>query len=357
MPFDRPSPTEILQRIQAEIDIAIPGADARLRRSVESVIARVLAMAAHEMFGYLDWNSRQILPDSAEAEYLARHAALWGIERKAATAAGGSITFSGTDGSVIPAGSVLRRSDTLEYALAADVTIAAGTGTGTVSASSAGADGNADIGTKLSLVSPVAGVETSVSVIDDGSGGGLTGGTDTETDSALRVRVIERIQEPPQGGADFDYVSWAKEVAGVTRAWVYPLQLGLGTVEVIFVMDNKVGTIVPSASEVEAVQDHIDAVRPVTADVTVAAPTPVEVDFEIHVSPNSVAIQTAIKAELEDFFKREAVPGGTLWLSRINEAISAATGEFDHILVSPAANVEMDFGELPVVGDYTWEAL
>ena len=52
MPFDRPTPAQLLSRIQAEIDIALPGSDARLRQSVEGIISRVLAMASHEMFGF-----------------------------------------------------------------------------------------------------------------------------------------------------------------------------------------------------------------------------------------------------------------------------------------------------------------
>jgi hypothetical protein len=34
-----------------------------------------------------------------------------------------------------------------------------------------------------------------------------------------RARVMERYYWIPQGGADPDYVIWAKEIAGITRAW------------------------------------------------------------------------------------------------------------------------------------------
>ena len=48
------------------------------------------------------------------------------------------------------------------------------------------------------------------------------------------------------------------EVPGVTRAWAYANHLGLGTVGVFFVMDDKVGTIIPSGGEVADVQAYID---------------------------------------------------------------------------------------------------
>ncbi|MCD3114262.1 phage baseplate protein, partial [Salmonella enterica subsp. enterica serovar Enteritidis] len=47
----------------------------------------------------------------------------------------------------------------------------------------------------------------------------LTGGADTEEPETWRARVMERYYWIPQGGADPDYVIWAKEIAGITRAW------------------------------------------------------------------------------------------------------------------------------------------
>ena len=65
----------------------------------------------------------------------------------------------------------------------------------------------------------------------------LTGGTDTETDDQLRARILHRIQNPPMGGAQADYVTWALAVPGVTRAWAAPEQ-GPGTITVRFLMDD-----------------------------------------------------------------------------------------------------------------------
>ena len=353
MPFNRPTPTELLQRIQAEIDIALPTSDPRLRYSVENVIARVLAMVSHEMHGHIAWAAKQILVITADEENIDRHADTYGIARKAATPAKGNITLTGTNGTVIPAGTTVKRSDGAEYETDAEVTIAAGSAIAAVTAVTAGASGNTAAASKVTLASPIAGAQSTATV----NAPGLSAGTDEETDDRLRARVLERIQQPPHGGAAHDYVTWAKEVAGVTRAWVYPEQLGLGTVQVIFVMDDKEGTIIPDSTEVEAVQDYIDAASPVTADVTVTAPVADAIDFTINISPNTSIVQQAIQAELEDFFKREAEPGGTLYLSRIREAISTAAGEFAHVLVTPSANIVSSFGDLPVLGNITFEAM
>ena len=58
---------------------------------------------------------------------------------------------------------------------------------------------------------------------------GIAGGADEQSDLLLLQRVLARLRQPPHGGADFDYIRWALEVPGVTRAWVYPLELGAGT--------------------------------------------------------------------------------------------------------------------------------
>jgi len=105
-----------------------------------------------------------------------------------------------------------------------------------------------------------------------------------------------------------------------------------------FVRDNDgTGTaIVPDGTEVAAVQTYIDARRPVTAQVTVAAPTASPLNFTISgLLPNTLAVRTAVQTELQDLLLRAAVPGGTILLSHIRAAISSATGENDFSLTSP----------------------
>lgn len=354
MPFNLDTPQQILERLQAEFDLAMPGSDARLRHSPESVISKAVTLAALELHGHIAYLLRQILPDTAEAEFLEfRHGALWGILRRAAAAASGQVQFTGTNGVTIPSGTVLVRADNAEFELVADATISGGVALASVLAALPGVNGNTAAASSLTLSSPIAGVNNAAVV----QAGGLTGGVELEADNSLRQRIVERIQNPPHGGNAADYVAWAKEVPGVTRVWVYPNQMGAGTVLLIFVMDDKPGTIIPSAGEVADVQDHIDAVRPVTADLLVTAPTPVTINMTINLSPNTLAIREAVTAEIADLFQRESAPGGVLYKSRINEAISVAAGEFDHALVTPSANIIRAFGEVSVLGTITFGSL
>ena len=348
MPFARPSPAEIRNRMAAEVAVALPGADARIRRSMEEVLVRSIAIASHELHGHIEWAALQILPDTAEDEVLARHAAIWGLTRIAATTALGAVTFTGTAGAVVPANTELRRGDDARYLLAADVTIGGGgTGAGNLVARVAGAAGNSVAGVALQLVAPVAGIQPSTVV----AAGGLAAGADAEGDAALRARLLQRIQTPPAGGAAADYVTWALAVAGVEKVWVYPNWAGAGTVGVAFVT---AGGAIPAAPLVAAVQAALDLRRPVTASVVVFAPATQAVAITIDLAVDTAAIRVAVLAELADFFVREAEPGGIIRVSRISAAISAALGEVAHVLVTPAADITLPAGTIATLGAVTW---
>lgn len=349
MPFQRPTFTELVDRIQNDFQSRLSLSTPILRRSMVWVFARVYAAVAHMIYAALQFLADQIFPDQSEADYLERHAALYGISRVAATFALGSVTITGTNGTLIPTGTILQRADGTQYATTADGTIAAGTVTVPVTCRTAGTIGNTAVSVALTFESPVAGASSSGVV----AAGGLVGGLDTETDAALRARLLLRLQQPPMGGADSDYEKWALEVAGVTRVWVYPLELGPGTVTVRFVRDND-PTIIPDAGEVAAVQAYLDARRPVTASVTVVAPVAVPRNFTIDLTPDTTAVRAAVQAELEDLLRRDAEPGGTILISHIREAVSIAAGESDNIVSVPSANVTHTTGQIATMGTITW---
>lgn len=351
MAYTTPTFAGLREQIASDIDSRLAGADSLLRRSTVGVLAYVVAAVAFGLYGFIGYIAKQIHVATADTENLERKASMWVGGRTPATKAGGTVTFTGTDTTVIPAGTAVQRSDGITFTTDADGTIAGGSVDIVVTADEGGKDGNTSASSLVSLVSPIAGVDGDATV--DASG--LIGGADVETDDKLRARVEERIQNPPHGGADFDYVKWAKEVAGVTRAWPYPQELGGGTVTVRFMMDDNYADGIPLAADVTAVQDYIDIVRPVTADVTVVAPTAVALNFNIAgLSPSTAAVKQAIEDELRDLIEREAEPGGTILVSHIREAISIAAGESDHVLASPVADVTHTTGQIATFGVITW---
>lgn len=344
--YSRPTLSEIVTRTRADL-VSRLSADDILRRADADVYARVLSGLAHGLYGYVDWLANQIIYDTAEAEFLARWASIWGVTRKPASTATGSVTFAVSSGAVIPSGTLLQALDGVQYQTTADATVTVPTATASVAALVAAAAGNRTTGQTLTLTSPIVGVQSSATA------GALTGGADLESDDDLRARLIDRIQQPPHGGDAHDYVTWALEVPGVTRAWCFPLELGEGTVTVRFVRDDD-ASLIPDAGEVAAVQAYIDALRPVTAAVTVVAPTAVPLAFSIAVAPNTAAVKAAVQAELSDLIARESKPGGTIYLSHIRAAISAAVGEDNYTMSAPSADVTNTAGNMTTLGTITW---
>ncbi len=358
MAFDRPTIATIRDRVRADIESRLAGSDAFLRRSFEGVLARVLAGVSHGLHGHIVWVSRQLFPDTADIEGLKRWCGIWGIFQSAAVKAAGPCVFTGTNGIDITSDTEVQRSDGEIFTTDALVTIAAGVAEAAVTASTAGADSNTEDGTALALSAPIAGIDSDLTA-GDGAGTEISGGSDIESPAALLVRLLNRIQNPPKGGGPGDYVTWALEVAGVTRAWEYRNQFGVGTIALLFVRDDD-ASIFPDGAEVTTVKDHVLTVCPVqvgTERLYVQAPTDNPMDPTIGLSPNTTAVQDAVEAELEDLLARESEPGGTLLLTHINEAISLAAGEEDHEVVFPVADVTNTWGQLTTIGTITWQDL
>lgn len=351
MPLSRPTLAELVDRVQQDFVSRLELTGAVLRRSLVYVLSRVLAGAAHMLYGYLDWLGKQLFADTSERAYLLRQASVYGLQPTAADFAQASVALTGTSGSTVPAGSVLLRSDGAEYTLDEDATVgdtAPGEVEAVVTSLLAGADYTLSAGLVLTFQSPVAGVDATAEVSTS-----TQDGVDEESTEALRTRLLERVRQAPQGGAENDYIAWAKEVPGVTRVWVDPLALGVGTVVLYFVRDSDT-SLIPNSGEVEAVQDYVDERRPVTAAVTVLAPTEYPVPLTLSVVPDTVAVRAAVEAELNDLLQRTAEPGGTVLLSELRTAIGTAAGVTDYTLTSPAANVVPTSGGLPTLGTVTW---
>lgn len=357
MPFERPSLNTLIDRVSTDIASRLPGMSTTLlRRSLAGILARAEAGAVHSLYGYLDFIARQALPDTAEDEYLLRWARIWlPLGRKAATYATGTdaVQVRGVLGSRIKIGTIFVRSDRLQFRATSEAVIGSTTAVVSVEALTPGASSNTAPGVSLSLLQPVTGIESDALVVSPG----IIGGVDQETIEQLRIRVINRIQQPPQGGSKSDYETWALDVPGVTRAWVYPMQLGAGTVTVVIANDNGVDAPVPDSAVVAAAQAYIESKRPVTATVYVVAPTPLPVPMSIKLSPNTSATQAAARAEIEDLFLRDAEPAGTMLISKMREAVSVAAGVEDSEITTPTANVVAGTNQIPVVGTITWSTL
>lgn len=207
--------------------------------------------------------STQRLDEFAEMFGLSSNSGGYG-RNGAVAATGGAGPVTGINGTVFPNGSVLFASDGVtQFELSGAVTIpgvppGSGSIAGSFIAITEGTDGNLPLNSVLAWASPPAGADATVTL----STSGLSGGLDVETDAALLARIFDRLRRPPKGGASVDYRTWAEEVSGVDRAYVYPLRAGLGTVRTVITAGGTGTGRQPAAAVQTAVDTAVALVRP-----------------------------------------------------------------------------------------------
>ncbi len=355
MPLPLPQPTEIAERLAAGYEqefaaVAGPeGVDARSANAPLAVLARVQAMGAFDLYLYLQRLAQELMPDTATDD-LARHADVWGIARRPAAPASGFVTFTGTNGLVLPSGIALKLGD-ITVLTTAGGTIAGGTLTVAATAQTAGAAGNFPTSTALPLVAPIAGLSAQVALV---VAPGFAGGVEQEAEEDWRTRILARIRAGVPYGQLGGYAAWASAVPGVAVVAERPGWVGLGTVGVIVAMGTRLAPAVPTGPELAAVQAALDAQRPVTALAVAVAVTLTPVNLSIFLSPDTTATRAAVTEAVALFLASEPGIGGVIQRSRLSEAISSATGEYAHRLDVPSGNITLGSAALAVPGTITW---
>lgn len=299
--------------------------------------ASSLAVCAEGIYAHQKWLIKQFFPDTADTEFLEKHAGLRGLRRRNATyAAGKGATISGNPDAVIAVGLQIKTEDGRFYETTESAVISSG-GTAVVAVRSlaTGAVQNIKTATKGSFMAAPVGVSTDV-VLND-----VVGATNAESDSSLLERLLNKIRRPAAGGNKYDYKDWALEVDGVEQAYVYPLRRGLGTVDIAITADNGV----PSDDTVRRAQEYIDQERPVTAkESKVVKPDVTKVNFNIQVKISGVAlndIKTAINNALRDYFNG-LIPGDDLIVSQCEAVVNNLIGVVDRRFIAPTANQKAD---------------
>lgn len=319
---------DILRDIVNQNPQAAVGADSDFRMRANAVAA-----AVEGLYENLSWVGRQIMPDTSDDDVLLQYASLYGMALKPATAAMGSIAFTGTPGSAINAGVECKALDGQAYVTTSFGNVAAdGTLVLAAQASTSGSAGNQTAGTALTLTSAPAGVSSTAAVV------AMLAGTDTETTPSLLSRLLDRLRHPPAGGNKYDYRRWAMEVPGVTSAWCYPLRRGLGTTDVAILSNG-----VPAPQTLQnTVKAYIESVNPAGGDCQVLTPSLLVVNVVATVTllPGTVLanVQATVQSALAAYIAG-LVPGEGVLRSRVLAIITDVPGVTDVNLISPGASV------------------
>jgi uncharacterized phage protein gp47/JayE len=257
--------------------------------------------------------------------------------------------------------------DTFTYEIAsAPATPATGTilasfvgAAGTVVSADNGIDQNLLSGARLTLSTPISGVTAAAFVRVDG----ITGGTDVETDDALRARVMESRANPTANFSPTEIEKRAKSVIGVTRVKVNRATPDPGDVTVLFVRDGD-ANIIPSAADIEQVRLKLLEILPATSEedaLIVDAPDAVDVNFNFTaISPNTQSMKDAIAATLEAFFQDEVQIEVSITEDQIRssiiQTIDTETGFAlqSFTLSTPTADIPITAGNIARLGTVTF---
>lgn len=300
-------------------------------------LARLYDLAGSDVpaSSFVLWTWGTYLDDIAEA---------LGLERLAATPADGEVTFAGADGTVIDLGTTVSVAPaSAEDEAPSFLTTAEGTigdiDTGLVTlpirAAEAGEAGNVSAGAITEASTPLPAV-TSIT-----NAAKTEGGTNAETDEALRTRVLQAF-EGRGGGNKADYMRWAGDWPGVGRVTVIPVWDGPNTVLVIVTA----GEGVPASSDtVDSLQLDLDPVAgkgegtaPIGATVTVETAAVLTLDiagtveFEQGYSMDgfggTIALRSSIVEEL-DAYAHSIPSGGEAVIAQIEGRIVTVEGVHD----------------------------
>jgi len=362
MPWFTPTLRQTRESVRDNVTSALSGA-VLIGNNVLRVMSDTMAGLCHLTLRYVDWLALQLLPDTAEKEWLDRHGNIWLVNsdattgRKMATLASGTVTFTSDFGGItIPSGTQLSFTSLVGYETTETVVTGFGDAPtpAPVRALDPGAIGNLDAGSRLDVTTQIPNVSGEAIVVT------MTGGTDEEADVELRIRVLERIRQPPQGGAAHDYVRWAKAVPGVTRAWCTPNEMGIGTIVIRVMFDDLRADNdgFPLLQDLNAVEGYVDTVRPVAVkDFWVLAPLKQRIEAYINdLTPDTTEVRAAIEVSLKEMLLNYAKPGQTIYAAWKYQAIFNTPQVVSFAMATAVDDVMPSPGHIAVLGDIVYGA-
>ncbi|WP_124065736.1 baseplate J/gp47 family protein [Clostridium sp. E02] len=189
----------------------------------------------------------------------------------------------------------------------------------------------------------------------------LNAGSDEETDDDLRRRFLTKIQKPSTGGNRYDYYNWALECEGVGAVKVFPLGNGPGTVKVVIADINRSAA---GADLVRQVQDHIEGVRPIGADVSVVSAQEkgmnISADIKLKNGLNLGTVQNLFSNAITEYLQENAFGVSYISLAKIGNLLLNTIGvdDFTNLLINgEAGNQELQDEEIAVPGNIVLEVI
>lgn len=313
---------------------------------------RLMAVAAqiYSLEAQCRYALRQAFPQTAEGEYLDRHAQVRALERRQAAKAAGNLRFYAAQAAAaelsIPAGTQCLDAQGRVFVTLEEGTIGADESFCSVAAQAqtAGSAGNAAAGSITFMRIPPTGIER----VENPEA--FSGGCDAEGDEELRQRVIHSYRRLPNGANAAWYEAVVADMEGVERVIVLPRERGRGTVDIVF--SAKGGA--PGEEMTELVQQMLDSQREICVDVLVKAPETVETDVSATINVKAgydpERVCQAAERAISEYFSGDRLGEG-VYRARLLSLIMNIDGVENCELELPKTDIAGEMTSLPVAGN------
>lgn len=318
--------------------------------------ARLYALAAqvYSLYVQADWVVRQAFPQTAEGEYLDRHAQLRGLERKPAVAAQGTVRFTAGETSAvprdIPRGTVCMTAGLVRFETVKDAVLEAGElkVDVPVRAMEPGGAGNVSAGTIVSMAVAPVGIAACTNQ------SACAGGADGETDAALRARVLESFKRLPNGANSAFYQQGALSFDQVAAAAVIPRPRGVGSVDVV--PATLAG--LPDEALLAELEEYFEERREIAVDLKVRAPKTKTVNIAVQVEPeegrDKAEVLSQVEKAIQGWFTGRLL-GQRVLRAKLGEIVYHCGGVANYAITAPAADVDIEEDQLPMLGTLSVE--
>ena len=317
--------------------------------------ARIYAVAAQlcALYAQADWVSRQCFPQTAQGEYLDRHAQLRAMERKQESRAQGVVRFFGDESAdtqrVIPAGTVCMTAGLVRFETTREGVLEAGEAYVElpVRAVEPGVSGNVRAGSITTLAAAPVGITGCV------NNAPLTGGADAEEDETLRRRILDSFRRLPNGANAAFYEREALAFEGVAAAAALPRNRGVGTVDVVIAAPGGL----PDQTLLDQVQAHFEQCREIAVDVRAIAPQVVNVNVTVRVvcqQPDVVFPQ--VEKAVRGWFLGQRL-GQNVLRAQLTSLVFGVDGVENCVVTAPETDLTLTKGQLPVLNTVTVEGM
>ena len=319
---------------------------------------RLYALAAqiYGLYAQNQWTQNQCFPQTASGEYLDYHARLRGLIRNEAQCARGHLRFTIDEAQDAPLaiekGTICMTAGLVRFETTEGAAILPGETQVDIPAKAAqlGPAGNVPAGSvRVLSVAPLG-----VSGCTNESP--FTGGVETESDDALRGRILETYARIPNGANAAYYQREALGFSEVVAVNVLPRSRGRGTVDIVIAAAD--GTA--SETLLEEVQEHMDKRREIAVDLQVLPPQTVPLNLSVTITgKNPEAMPELIERvqkALVGYFDGRLL-GCDVLRAKLGDVIFQIEGVTNYHILWPQEDLQVQPGQLPILESLTVEAM